>query len=364
MRLRRRQRGRDQTQVHECGLTLIEVLVSMVISTIIMLAIGSSMIIAGRAMPQADCPANAVITTSKIAEQLGTEVGYAVAVNTYSDKVIEFTVADRDNNDVPETIRYEWSGVPGDPLTRQYNGGTTVNILDCVQEFNLTYELEMASEEIPQGNESGEMLMVSYYGIYDWKSYSIKDDKWYSQYFAPSLPADALSWKVTRVRFYARREGNPFGECRIQLQLPTSGNFPSGVVLEEKTLIEQTLFYWYTLQEFAYSNVSDLSPGQGLCLVIKWISDSDACEILARDEGVYQPNTKFLKSSDRGASWEVRDGESLLFRIYGTVTTTGEPQVNNTYSVAAVNIKLRTGDDEKSIVRSQILTLNMPEVNQ
>ena len=39
----------------------------------------------------------------------------------------------------PETIRYAWSGTPGDPLTRQYNGGTVLNVSDYVQFFSLDY---------------------------------------------------------------------------------------------------------------------------------------------------------------------------------------------------------------------------------
>ena len=124
------------------GLTLVELLVSIAITSVLMLAIGSVMLVATHAFPDVNGPANAIIVASEVAEQLATELQYAVSINSRSATMIEFTVADRDTDEVAETIRYEWSGTPGDPLTRQYNAGTAVNVLDSVQEFNLSYDLE------------------------------------------------------------------------------------------------------------------------------------------------------------------------------------------------------------------------------
>ena len=346
------------------GLTLVELLVSMAITAVIMLAVGSSMLIATKAMPDAGSSANSTITAGEVAEQLASELQYAASVTNRSANMTEFTVADRDGNDVPETIRYEWSGTPGDPLTRQYNSGSVVNILDGVKEFDLSYDLQTISEEIPQGNESTETLLISYDSIADLHDYPIKDTELYGQYFLPSLPGDAVSWKVTRVRFKAKTDGSADGECRVQLQLPTAGNSPSGVVLEEKTLLESTLLWYYTTQEFAFSNVSGLSPQQGLCLVFRWISNWTACELRGQDKNVVVPNIRLLKSTDRGATWSRRYGESLLFWIYGTVTTAGEPQIENTYYLKTVEIKLRTGSDEQSTVYTATKTLNEPEVTQ
>jgi prepilin-type N-terminal cleavage/methylation domain-containing protein len=346
------------------GLTLVELLVSMAITAVIMLAVGSSMLIATKAMPDASSAANSTITAGEVAEQLAAELQYAVSVLDRSANMIEFTVEDRDGDDVAETIRYEWSGTPGDPLTRQYNSGSVVDILDRVQEFDLSYDLQTISEEIPQGNESAETLLKSNNSYEDFFNYGITSTQWYGQYFLPSLPGDAVSWKVTRVRFKARTDGAADGECKVQLQLPTAGNSPSGVVLEEKTLLESTLLWYYTTQEFAFSNVSGLSPQQGLCLVFRSISGGTACRLLGQDEDVYTSNISLLKSTDRGATWSTRYDESLFFWIYGTVTTVGEPHIQKTYYLTTAQIKLRTGTDGQSAVQTRTTLLNRPEVTQ
>ena len=346
------------------GFTLVELLIGIALTTIIAVGIGSSMLIASRAIPDADNPANATLAAGEAAQQLTAELQYAISINNRSATMIEFTVADRNNDEVDETIRYEWSGISGDPLTRQYNGGAVVNLLEAVHQFDLSYDLHTISEEIPQGNESTETLLKSFYDNEDLYDYPIKDTEWYGQYFLPSLPGDAVSWKVTRVRFRAKTDWEADGKCKVQLQLPTPGNLPSGVVLEEKTLLESTLRWFYTTQEFSFSSVSGLSPQQGLCLVFKWISNGTACEILGRDKNVHTSNIRLSKSTNRGASWSTCYDKSLLFWIYGTVTTSGEPHIENTYYLKTVGITLRTGNDEQSMVCTAAQTLNKPEVTQ
>ena len=64
------------------------------------------------------------------------ELNYALSFTERPVNVVEFTVADRDGDESPEFIRYAWSGTPGDPLTRQYNGGT---IAELVRDVHLLW---------------------------------------------------------------------------------------------------------------------------------------------------------------------------------------------------------------------------------
>jgi hypothetical protein len=347
------------------GLTVVELLISIAITSIIMLAIGSSMVIATRAMPDVNTPANTAITAGEIAEQLATELQYAISIKSYSANMIEFTVANRSGYQAPDIIRYEWSGTQDDPLTRKYNGASVVEVLDSVQEFNLSYDIEAISDEVMPGNESAETLLIGYHSTQDLDDFQLLSYKWYGQYFLPSLPLDAVSWKVTRIEFYAKVDRSPTGECRVELQLPTGDNLPSGVVLEDKRFLEETLNESkYLRQQFTFSNVSGLSAQQGLCLVFRPVSGSYPAQIWGQDEGVSTPNSYLIRSDDSGGSWSAQTNQSLLFSIYGTVTTSGQPSIQNTYYVNSVRIKLRTGQDEQSIVYAAAKTINKPEVKQ
>ena len=341
---------------------LIELLVSLAITAVIMVGIGSSMLIAGRALPDADCPADAAISAGRAAEQLAAELQYAIDITNRSATMVEFNVADRSSDDIPETNRYEWSGAAGDPLTRQYNGGSVVDVLENVRHFDLSYKLDVTGEQIPVQSESGEMLLASFNSLDDLESYPIKDSERYGQYFFPSLPADTIGWKVTRIQFYARVHGGDSGECRVQLQLPTAAKLPSGSPLESKTLLESTLQDWYTKQEFSYSGVFGLSPDKGLCIVFKWISGSDACDIRGCEDGEGTPSNHMVKSTNGGASWTPMPQDSMRYWVYGTATVAGEPQTVNTYYLRTIGIELRTGDDSQSSVRTAVKVLNKPEV--
>ena len=70
-----------------------------------------------------------------------------------------------------------------------------------------------------------------------------------------------------------------------------------------------------------------------------------------------------VKTTNRGASWSSLSGQSLLFSVYGTVTTTGTPQIQNTYYLNAVEIRLRAGNDGQSLVQTAVRILNRPEVS-
>jgi prepilin-type N-terminal cleavage/methylation domain-containing protein len=360
--------ARQHERIYRAGLrrgfTLVEMVVTVAILSVIMLGMGSAMIIATRALPEADNPAAAAIAAASAAERLAAELQYAVSINDSNATAIEFTVADRNHDDVPETIRYEWSGTPGDPLTRQYNGGTPYEALADVSQFNLTYDLQSISVEIPQANESAETTLAGYGSAQDLHDYPIKDTEWYAQYFWPTLPADATSWKVTRVVIYAKADGPSDGEARVQLQPPTAGNCPTGIVLQENTLLESTLLETYAAQEFSFSNAAGLSPEQGLCIVVKWTANGTACKVHGQDKNMMGPRNDLAKSSNRGASWSLLTDQSLLFSVYGTVSTAGEPDIQDTYHLGGADVTLRMGGDAQSTVQTSVRLLNRPEVIQ
>jgi len=346
------------------GFTLLELVVSTAVMSVLMVALGSVMLIAGRAVPQAQSTTGTMSAAAAATEQMASELRYAATVNQQSSTMIEFTVADRSNDGLPETIRYEWSGTSGASLTRQYNAGTAVAVLSDVREFALTYDTEVLSKEIPQGNESAETRLLLYTSSWDYGDYPIRDTERYAEYFFPTLPADAVSWKVTRVKFWTRASGLlGTGATEVQLQLPTAGNVPSGVIVDQSVLYEPILPFTYVLYEMPFTKAAGLSPSQGLCLVFNWLSGYTACELQGRTEHVTASNIALARTTDRGASWYGLTGQSLLFSVYGKVTTAGTPQVQNVYYLNGVRIQLRAGPDSQSLVQTAVKVLNRPEVS-
>lgn len=360
-----RQHGQTAGHGRRHGFTLIELVVTVAVMSVIMLGVGSAMIIVGHAVPTADSPAAAVIAAGQVADRIATELTYAVTVIDSNATTIAFTVADRDGDAVPETIRYEWSGTPGDSLTRQYNSGTIAEILPSVKQFDLAYELETISVETTPENESAETVLSEYSSVEVAYNPALAADLWCGQYILPSLPADTISWKVTRIAFYAGKSGKSDGEVSVEMQLPTGAGVPSGTALETNPLLESTLPAGLGRVEYSLSNVSGLSPDQGICLVFRHVAGSGTACLL---QGQNQNNTpeygNLVESTDQGGSWSSYPNQTLVYTIYGTVTTPGAPQIEETNYVRAVRIELRSGADDQSTVRTSAHTLNRPEVVQ
>jgi len=335
---------------------------SVAITTFLVGVICSSMLLAGRALPDENSPADAGVRAAGVADELAADMQYATAVTYRSEHAVEFKTADRNGDEVPESIRYEWSGVPGDPLTRSYNGGTAKEVLGNVQTFELSYDLEVLSKEVPSGNESPETLLIACPGNAYLASRSIESAEWCGQYFKPSLPADAVSWKVSRVQFYAKAGGSTKGEASVQLRLATEGGYPSDAVLEEKSLLEETLLEDYLKQEFSFGGVCGIPPDQGLCLVIKHVSDAEACKVLTQYAYFDSSRTWMVWTGDAGTSWTRPLGDSMLIWVYGTVTTAGTPVIEQTRRLKGVQIKLAAGEGATRRITAGVRTLNAPEV--
>ena len=121
--------------------TLAELTASMGIMVILMGAMTSTILVASRAIPDVEDPKVKRLAAMDVVDQMAGELFYATSITEETETAVTFTVADRGHGAAgPETIRYGWSGTPGDPLTRQYNGGTVVTVCEDVQLFRLSYD--------------------------------------------------------------------------------------------------------------------------------------------------------------------------------------------------------------------------------
>ena len=134
-----------RTRAKRRGFTVVEMVLSMAVMTVLLGGIASALVIAGRPGPGTATPASLAVDGYHAAERLATELYAAQTITARSATSISFTVADRNADSNPETILYSWSGVAGQPLNRQYNGGAPGAVLDNVYQFNLTYVTQVIS---------------------------------------------------------------------------------------------------------------------------------------------------------------------------------------------------------------------------
>ncbi len=342
------------------GFTLLELTMSLVVTAIILGALTSAMLLASQIIPNEDGPAEATIAANEIAQQFAGELYYAHTVTKRSAHEVTFWVADRGGDLTPETIRYAWSGEPGDPLTRQYNDGDPAAVLDNVQHMDLTYEVREITEEIPSlPNESAEMKLAAYEGLIDLRDSRVTSNNWIGQCFQPILPPDILSWRITRVRVQAQKTGGKGGVSMVQLR-PADGNGkPSSTVLVEVPMYESDLSKGYAWQELSFGNAPWMGPSQELCVVIRQIGKGGSSAEISYDN---QGGLGLVRSTDGGATWTRQTGMSMLYHAYGTMTTAAPPVIDKRYLLTGAQITLEVGSSPPARVLTSTRILNEPEV--
>ncbi|MDP6543715.1 MAG: prepilin-type N-terminal cleavage/methylation domain-containing protein [Phycisphaerae bacterium] len=119
--------------------TLLEAMLSTVIISMIMMAMVSVTALSTRCL---NSKGEDVGKASDVIDEITTDLNLAMSFSEQTATAATFTVPDRDNNGQSETIRYSWSGTPGDSIMREYNGGSAVVVAEDVQYFSLEYILK------------------------------------------------------------------------------------------------------------------------------------------------------------------------------------------------------------------------------
>ncbi len=345
------------------ALTYVELLLSLTIMGLIFGGIISAMLIASQALPDPTRDAPALIAAQRVLDELAADLADATDITEFGPNAITFVVPDRDGDDQPETIHYGFSGTSGDPLVRAINTAPSENLLDALNGFEL--RLETFTRQVvgsPSAVTSGETLLFSWESTSNIGEFSISSTQWPGQYFRPLLPPDAQSWAVTRVQFRAAQRGPANGITRVQLQIPDGSQLPSGTILEEHLLDEGSLDSSYNWEEIAFTTVSGLTPGTGLCLVLQWVSSKHSASIEYQTSGVGLDNARFVFTTDGGASWSGPSAAAMLIRVYGTITTPGPPTVTTRTYVRTIRIRLQPAVPGAPTLETRARLLNEPEI--
>ena len=343
------------------ALTIAELVVSMAVMGVLLMGLASAMLIASHALPHNSTALQTSIDSAAVVNQICDELSTALWVMEHTPSKLTFTVADRDGDNVPERISYEWAGSLGDPLVRTYNGSAPVALIEDTREFVLDYSTFSVSEKYPGPPvESAEQELVTHsWPEASWGEFDVSRDDWIGQHLTPSLASDALSWRITYIQFRAAVEGKPASDLAVQVRRADANGKPQDEVVSEQIIPESSLPDPHDWVSASFDDASGLSPSQGACLVFANASGKGDAGSISYDDNA---GSGAMVTSNGGDSWYYSTNDELVYYVYGTVLTPSPDQaVTRTY-LSDVHIRLRAGADTAATITAGTPLLNQPEL--
>jgi prepilin-type N-terminal cleavage/methylation domain-containing protein len=350
--------NRRRPNSHSRAFTLIEVVMSLLVLAILLVAVEASLVASTKAIPDPNSFTGTVNAGSSAVMRFTGELSCALTVTEMSPTAVTFTVPDRNGDGTAETIRYAWSGIAGDPLTRQYNGGAVGTVAPAVQSLQLQYD--KTSQAYYTTSEGPETLVYSFTNTLLAQDVTLSSTSYPGQYIVPSWPSGTLSWRISRVKLRAHDNSSPDGKAALQLRTATPGGLPTNRILDSATIIEDDLDSNPTWVEYAFSNHSGLSPNNGYCLAIQYTSGSGDCGAVQKNTLSLLSAAKYIRSTTGGASWTSSGLDNLLIYVYGVPTVQNAASYN--YFLQNVRLSMNPTTSTRGAIATTIKLLNAPQV--
>ncbi|GAB4383727.1 MAG: hypothetical protein Kow0022_04310 [Phycisphaerales bacterium] len=318
-----------------CAFTLVELVVSTVIISIIMLGVVSALGIATSALPsQRTRSADTLRNTLSV---LPSDLRDAIIVRDLSPTTLEATLPDRDGDGLPELVRYETQSGSGFSIIRTFNN-TPVTIATGLSQAEFNTQKQTSAELIASATTDtspGDLGQVPD----NWSTAGIAQAfagrAGYAQLIAPALPDTAGWWTITELRMLFQ-QNDASGDATkrlIQIRLADSTGLPTSTVLFQAQFSDVQYSGNLTKPStLAVSGMPYLAPGQAVCV----------CFI---NQGGKLPGyvLKINKTSgqgmaitnDEGATWSSQPNATLFVGMRGTyVTPTQQVSVKSIFVTA------------------------------
>ncbi len=298
--------------------TLIEMVTSLVILSILLLACGSIVMMATCATSDGTTRNQPQMQTADAASQITDDLNVAINFTQRSATAATFTVPDRLNLGSPQIVSYSWSGNPGDPLMRQFNSGTSTALLNGVQNFAMAFTPRTMG---PAPGPTEQLLFSHSTAVGTVKDYNLTNNAWGSEYFLPSLPLGTGSYTITRI-VLRLKAGPQNAVMYVSLNAGNASFGPSSAVIAQATVYESALSSQYEWVNIPLTGATGLNPLQPVCIVMTSAAGSNNIGMVQIDQSLLSilSNTYWSTTSNAGSSWAVgASTTAAMCSVYGTV---------------------------------------------
>jgi prepilin-type N-terminal cleavage/methylation domain-containing protein len=314
---------RRRAGVTRAGMTLAELSVSLAVIATLMVATGSVMVLTGRSVSITAAQA-AESRIDDLVSTMASEQRMALTVTQSTPTSVTFTVADRDGDGVPETIRYAYSATTKE-LTRQVNAGAPVVVAKDVTKFNVapTTKTVSAAAPVPDIESTTDDILYSHENGTT-GAFSMSTLNWCAQSFIAKFPrADVKTWRVTQVQIMGTRTVGATGSWTVGLYA-ASGSTPNMLTLIDKKTLAATSLPTGTpgwSPVITFTNDHQLSPSDRYCVVIS--QSGSAVGSVSFDSASTDATGVWSNSGTGGTLWTGSTTRDMRIRVMGRYKSPG-----------------------------------------
>ncbi len=362
------------------GFTLGELLVSITIMAILLGAMTSAVLIASRAVPAANDAVIATLAAGSEVDTLADDLRYATAFATLQPHSVQLTVPDRTGDTAPEDIRYDWSGVPGEPLRRQMNGGAWTVVVPSVQSLALSYNTKTTSttSKVTTTITSPETLFSLFDGwpgvSPSYNSIVLSPTSWGAEFFTidqVSLPQNAKNISITRVQLMLQR-ASVSGSVTVGIYRSVGGGNPQpsanpiGTPATVSVSVLPASYGWVNITMPADVVVANLN-NEFVIVVRGSVTYAAYWRNLNSSAAPKDLTPTGLWSTDSGSTWQpktsLRYQNDHPFYAYGTYQVDATEDVTTTtYYLRSVGISLRVPGATSPLIATAVEVYAQPQV--
>jgi prepilin-type N-terminal cleavage/methylation domain-containing protein len=353
------------------GFTLIELTMALVVTTVLVGAVGSLVVMTTRAAAGNPRALSNSAGAAEAIDRFVAELSCAITVSEATSSAVSFTVADRNNDAQPETIRYSWAGA-GTPLRRELNAAAAVNVTGNLAQLNLAYTTtkQTTTSSVTNSVDSGEVLLSSFTG---WtgitptiRELALTPAFQATQFFRidkVSLPSTLTSLRLTKVRLMMRK-GTGTNNYTVAIQGPGAGPQPDAVnrgspVTTPAAALGATMGWVdVPLPDTTFSSkLTDFN------IVVKGTGANSGLVRYLDGAGAPADVPVFLYSTDSGSSWLPASGRNrydMPYEVWGSYISTSTTNVDiDIYTLHSVSVTVQPSGATSPAV-TKVRTLNRP----
>lgn len=346
--------------------TLLELVVSLPASLVLIGCMGACIGMMAQTRSQDDNLFKANFRLSDAISQIASDLESATAFSSLISTNLEFLVPDRNNDGLPEQIKYTWGNTASPKkIFWSINGSTPTEIYNDAGNFQVAALPVNAPSSVAFHQLSDVAVLKSIDCPADGKytEQSITSSNAIGQYFIPDGVSGSGKWDLGSVRVMVRAgDTTTDGILRIRITRADASRRPTTSVLADVTIPESRLgpdYRWLTIPLAPIGRQTSTTP---ICVTLSYAGGTGAvARVMLAEATTATPSNAFLlQSTNGGTSWTVGDGKRGLrfyaFGFYDSYSGTRK-------FITSIDLRITNGTNPGLASETSIAVFAKPEVS-